>query len=293
MDGKNPEIQNEEGLKIKVVPVGEKPNGYISPMEFYNWPDFPEAKPINPLNYGKIVEAKQQEEQLKKSGEVPYIQGRPSLPLKISEDILKKDKLLPITQAIGNSALIYAGILGFHGAGEMKLSRREFLKLSSVSAILFSTGLFGKILDSLLVMSDSPGDDASYLYKTKAKISSARALILMNDMWQRFPAQRTSPILAVSQSKFDGLEPMVRLNLNIEELKKWLLNSVQLREGLLNGIKNAGSVESFFSGNYRLFYYDGNQEVDYSILDVDFLDAVKQSFKGKLPKVPPPGTVQA
>lgn len=301
MDGRSPEKQLANSFNIDVLPIDQVPE-YLPPLVFLNRPDFPDdqftpmpySNPVKNVSLGRanIGRANKKVEWW----EVFTVQAQPAVSLSLPEEITKNDVWQPLLEMAGSRALIYSAIFLAKYGDKIQVTRRQFLRLLTLAPIgLAGAGILKLLGFAALAASNEGNDAAAYLYQTQAQISSARAIILMDDLWQRYPQLRQGPVLALSQSHFDGLEPMVRNHPDPAELKHWLLFADDLHPALKAGIEAAGSPERFFSLECREFSLGNPEGTSYTdvIKDQKFLNDMRLKLGYPEYQEPLPGSKQA
>jgi len=156
------------------------------------------------------------------------------------------------------------------------MSRRAFLGLAALSSFV---GLETIVEPGLLKLSGKGGDVLATLYSRRAQVSAMRSVIIMHDVWREYREKFLEyPVLAVSASTNDGLEGFAAQN--PELLRQRLLLSPDLRELLVLSIKEAGSVEAFFSR--KVTDIMTGQEGIVPLQDAEFIAHVKSTLGNAL-----------
>jgi hypothetical protein len=277
------EQEENSGFRVIIAQPDELPED-LPGIIFSNWVDFPSAPQPAPASVMAVShrpeKRREQFQNLPKEDSLMSpIWVEPASPIKTT----KEEEILEMVAIAGEwwGPLIplIQGSWMFSGSKDIpEVTRRRFVR--SLGGFLAGFGALKLGMIRVAAHQEHFPDVFASEFSMIARVSSMRAMIMMEDVWALSKEDfGEEPVLAISESKADGLELFV--NQDPERLKRQLL-LLEYRGTLIESAREAGSVEQLFTYNVTDLYWEITNSV--TLHDEVFLQDLKRVIEPYLPE---------
>ncbi len=277
------EQEKNSGFRVVVSQPDQLPED-LPGIIFSNWIDFPSPPKPRPANVMTVSHEKGRknfsQEALREDCFLSPILVEPISPIQTTQE----EKVLELVALAGEWWLplipVVQGSWALFKAGDVpEMPRRRFLYF--LGGLLAGFGVSKLGLTRLAARQENSSDVLASEFSMKAKVSSMRAMIIMEDAWKLHREQVCQePVLAISESKADALELFA--DQDPERLKTQLLSLPEYHGTLVESTREAGSVEQLFTYNITDLYYGVTNSI--TLRDGVFLQNLKRVVSLYLPE---------